>query len=374
MRKELQDMSKWFAGAAAVRRTLGKAPDGPTPMQKHHYFLLLAGLAAASAGIVINGRLLCPAPSARRAAAAPSVILEPAALHLGDMIAGERARSHATIRNVGCRPAEILGAATSCACTTSGVGPLVLPPGASAPLAVAFDSSFRRGNVEEVVMVTYRDGPAGRPLEADLDLDAQVRRLDWAEPGAVDFGTVAPGSTVVRPLVVRSTRAVVWRPRLEDSDGSGIEVRGVSRPTELTCHLELVLRAKGLPGPADKTVRIALGSPLPPLAVPITYALADRFTTRPGGVNFGLVQRDRPVCRSFSVRQGPGRCGWPTGVASAPDWLQVSSAAAGHGLDVTATTRPAALPRHAALTGFIEVRTTDELEPLLRVPVELLNE
>ena len=97
---------------------------------------------------------------------APPVELDRAAIDFGAIGEGAPASARLMVRNVSSRTIRVKRVATSCGCTTPD-SPGAIPAGASRPLTVSYQSTGRKGPIDQEVVLEV-EGYASRPLRVPV--------------------------------------------------------------------------------------------------------------------------------------------------------------------------------------------------------------
>jgi len=137
--------------------------------------------------------VVCWGLLATAAWAAPTVNVSQPAHDFGTILQGETVRHRFEFSNTGDASLQVEKISSSCGCTAALASAKVLAPGESGEIQTSFDSARFRGEVSKTVYL-YTNDPV-RPM-VQLQLKGVVREEVTLEPQLVNFGTVAPRTTV----------------------------------------------------------------------------------------------------------------------------------------------------------------------------------
>ncbi|MFO0826755.1 MAG: DUF1573 domain-containing protein [Phycisphaerales bacterium] len=158
--------------------------------------LLVSSLVLGSAERSVNPP--SPAPTAPPAtAAAPAIAFSPAALDLGEMIAGKPKSGTVTVKNITGAPLHIEKVVASCGCTTvTGAPTEAVPAGGSFTLEITVDPGMKTG-VDLAKSVNFAiEGAAAQSLSVRGHVKTVVRVL----PDTLDASAAPEGAATVVTL------------------------------------------------------------------------------------------------------------------------------------------------------------------------------
>jgi len=107
-------------------------------------------------------------------------------------------------------PVTVLNVRASCGCTTGKAGPGPIAPGASGVVEAEMDTRNFVGKKSTRLFVTFVTA-GGRESEARLGVSSTILSDIVLNPGSLDFGTVARGSSPTRVLTIDRLGAPQWK-------------------------------------------------------------------------------------------------------------------------------------------------------------------
>ena len=136
---------------------------------------------------------------AGHAEAGPRLVVEEPVYDYGTIPQGDKVDHIFHLTNSGDAVLEIHKVKTTCGCTVARDYPREIAPGASADLAVTFDSARKRGRQDKGITLFTNAEPSPQYV---VKLTGTVRELVSLSPDFCNFGSVEPGRVVTREMTL----------------------------------------------------------------------------------------------------------------------------------------------------------------------------
>lgn len=296
-----------------------------------------------------------------RSLSAQSLVITPSSLSLGRVPAGEIVTRILRIRNMTTHTIRISRIITSCGCTTASAAASI-PAGASVPLSITFDSTWRYGHNKKVIWISTDDGPSAQlavPMTCDVFAGAA------AQPRSLSFGEQLPSRRIPCKLTL-------WRfdgqpLRSAKVTGNGVSDFRFARISNTSLRAIGSLRTNDQPGNYSSTLTVHVNSPsLPDIIVPITYTIPAVYHLTRDRFNFGII-RSGSYAHATITLQGPQVTA--ISLISAPDSTTVRlSPIRSDVLRVSVGYQPR-VTRPSYLDGSISLRTQDPRQKRIVIPI-----
>lgn len=137
--------------------------------------------------------------SAGHAAAGPRLAVAEPVFDYGTILQGDKVDHNFRLTNPGDTVLEIHKVKTTCGCTVARDYPREIAPGASAELAITFDSAHKRGRQEKAITLFTNAEPSPQYV---VKLAGTVREVVAVSPDLCNFGSVEPGRVVTREMTL----------------------------------------------------------------------------------------------------------------------------------------------------------------------------
>ena len=181
-----------------------------------------------------------------------------AAHDFGPVPRGARVRHNFVLTNRLAEPVSILNVRASCGCTSGLATNLPILPGQVAQVEALMDTTNFTGRKETTLFLTLRTA-SGKEAEVRLAVASTILSDIVLNPGTIDFGAAAPGTSPKRTLTIERLGAPGWKAQRMISASRAIDAALVETrrsPAGVGYTLTVTLKPDAPVGPLREEIRI----------------------------------------------------------------------------------------------------------------------
>jgi hypothetical protein len=231
--------------------------------------------------------------------------------NFGTIARGAKAEHRFTFENIYREDIHIQSVSSTCGCTKVSITRDLLKSLEKSEIVATIDTRSFMGHREAALKVKI-DQPF--PAEVILHVSCYIRSDVVVQPGVIDFGSVAQGSSVQRTASVDYAGRSDWRVTAVEVSNPHLDVQMIETARDLNqvkYHLSVKLRDNTPPGYIkDQLVLVTndTNERTARVPVPVEATVTPRMTVRPSPLLLGVVNTGQRVTKALVAQnQAPFR-------------------------------------------------------------------